>query len=262
MGPQHAYGIAGRLYVRCDHRLERRWLGESLGELQRRTFDVARSRKRVEYTAISPDGNRALLARRPGDDDLHPEPSGGQCRTGRHRGRQGLRVPGPGEHEALALDLPQLLPQRHGVGEGLAGVPSRRLQIDDGLLTVLSEAADDGVFPCNRPIGAAREGTDTERVGVASEHASRVVHRRRRRQPLARVKVAPQQRHDRLRQRQRTAGQHDEDALARLNERMHLPHRVHLVVTRVGTRIRRHDQPVFRNDTEAISHRSGSHPIH
>ena len=43
-----------------------------------------------------------LVARRPGDHDLHAEAGGGERGAGGHGGRQGLRVPGPAEHEALA----------------------------------------------------------------------------------------------------------------------------------------------------------------
>ena len=83
-------------------------------------------------------------------------------------------MPGPGQDEALARGLAQLLPQRHRVGQRLTGVATRRLQVDDRLLAVTGEAPDDGVLPRHGPVAAAGEGAHAERVGVAPEHPRRV----------------------------------------------------------------------------------------
>ena len=77
-------------------------------------------------------------------------------------------MPGPGEDEALPLDLTQLLPQRHGVGQCLTGMPTRRFEVDHRLLAVLGETVDNRILAGDRPIAPSREGTDTQRIGVAA----------------------------------------------------------------------------------------------
>ena len=89
-----------------------------------------------------------LVAGRPGDHDLHAEPGRGERRAGGHRGRERLGMPGPGEDEALAGGLAQLLAQRHGVGQRLAGMPPGGLEVDHRLLAVAGEAPED-----QRPAG-------------------------------------------------------------------------------------------------------------
>src|SRR5688500_17679544 len=49
-----------------------------------------------------------------------------------------------------------------------------RLQIDDRLLTVASEALDDGLLTSHRPIGAPGKGTNPERIRVAAQDSCRI----------------------------------------------------------------------------------------
>ena len=123
----------------------------------------------------APDQRRVvrveLVPRRSRDHDLHAQRRRRQRGARGHRGGKRLRVPGPGQDEPLSLGLAQLLAQGHRVGERLAGVPSRALEVDDGLLAVLREVVDDAVLPGRRPVAAARKAPDAERIGVAAEHA-------------------------------------------------------------------------------------------
>ena len=50
-------------------------------------------------------------------------------------------------------------------------MPARRLEIDDRLLAVPREVADDGIAPRHRPIGAPGKRAHAERIGVAAQHA-------------------------------------------------------------------------------------------
>ena len=79
-----------------------------------------------------------------------------------------------------------------------------------------------------------------------------VVHGRGRGKTLALVKVAAQQREDRLRTGEVPAGQEDEDAVPRINDRMHLLADVDLVETGVRPRVGGHHEPLAHDDAQAI----------
>src|SRR5439155_6588815 len=98
-----------------------------------------------------------LVAGGPSDDDLHSHSGRRQRRADRHGGRQRLRVPRPGENEPLARGLMQLLSQSHGVSQRLTGMAASRLEVDDRLLAVAGETANNGVLPSLGPILSPRE---------------------------------------------------------------------------------------------------------
>jgi hypothetical protein len=76
-----------------------------------------------------------------------------------------------------------------------------------------------------------------------------VVHGRGRSKAVALVKVAAHQREDRLRTGEVPNRQEDEDALTRIDDRVHLLADVDLVETGVRPRVGGHHKPLAHDDT-------------
>ena len=81
-----------------------------------------------------------------------------------------------------------------------------------------------------------------------------VVHGRGRGKTLALLEVAAQQREDRLRTGEVSARKQNEDALPRIDDRVHLLADVNLVETGVRSRVRGHHKPLAHQDAQAIRH--------
>ncbi len=74
------------------------------------------------------------------------------------------------------------------------------------------------------------------------------VHRVRLSKAFAGIEAGAEQIHHRLAEREAAARQDDEDALIRLDERVHFARHVEIVESGVGARIGRHDQTFVCHD--------------
>src|SRR5262249_37681511 len=139
----------------------------------------------------------------------------------------------------------------------LAGLQRIALRIDQ---------KEPGGFPAYLP---AEDQVDVELEAVALERravhvrdapdlfaddARGVVERRRLGEALALIEVPLQQRDHGLRAREAAAAEQDEDALAVLDEEMHLARNVDLIVAGVGTRVGGHHETLAHPDADAICH--------
>src|SRR6185295_19775253 len=89
-------------------------------------------------------------------------------------------MPGPSQHESLALGLTELLFERHRVGQALTGVAAGGLEVDHRPVGVAREVADDVVTPGHRPLVTAGKRPYRDGVRIAGEHPGRlddVLHR-------------------------------------------------------------------------------------
>ena len=86
------------------------------------------------------------------------------------------------------------------------------------------------------------------------DDARRIVHGRRLGQPAPGHKIAPQESQNALGAREAAAGEHDEDALAGGDERVHLGGGIDLIVAGVGARIGQHYQASVDQKPDAVSH--------
>src|SRR5664280_222123 len=107
---------------------------------------------------------------------LHPPPRRHRQGGRRHRVRQRPRVVGPRQHETTALPRDLQVVQCLPVGQHLARVRNRRLQVDERYRRERGHRADHAVGEVLFEVLPAREATHGECVGVLGEHRDRVAH--------------------------------------------------------------------------------------
>ena len=113
-----------------------------------------------------------LVARRVGQDDVHPEARHQREQALRHAHRFGVarRVgPAHGQAQAAQVAAAQLL-QGHEVGEGLTGVVHVALHVDDRHARVLGHRAHERV-----PLAGHQVVTDRDAVAVAAQDDAHVL---------------------------------------------------------------------------------------